>query len=233
MNAILKTKKYIFLTLACSFSLTLPGIRCYAQGLPDFHPGKGYTQVAETHGDLDKDGTEEVAYAYNTTHRAKDSGYKRVLYICKNIQGKLKLWKVNSSVLWNSEDCGFFANEGVPLEMEIKNNTLRIKQTFNHNAKHFSIWNNIFRYQNGDWFLIGSTYNDSMNCGPDHQCDINFSTKTVEVSTTYDRCDDDEKPDPEPSSANFTYPFKEIPRMDGFTPGRKEIKVTGTRYIYY
>ena len=115
--------------------LLLFSLSTSAQELKDFRSPAGYQLVKELSGDLDKDGIPEVVFAYNTTQLSADYGYNRVLYICKKIGGKLKLWKENRSVLWRSKDCGFSADEGVPLEISLKNNTLIISQTFNHNTR--------------------------------------------------------------------------------------------------
>ncbi|KQS36741.1 hypothetical protein [Pedobacter sp. Leaf194] len=202
------------------------------QTLTDFKAPAGFKKVLETHGDLDKDGVEEVAFAYNSTK--KDStGFKRVLYICKTINGSLKLWKQNTSVLWNSSDCGFCFENGVTLALKIKNNTLIVEQTYWHNSRHTSMFRNVFRYQNSDWFLIGSTYNDRYNCGFDHTYDINFSTKNVHIDYDGEDCDDGTPQFPK-STKNFKYPFKAIPKMDGFIAGKVELKIPNSKqYFYY
>lgn len=217
--------------LICLMFFCLKG---YTQELKDFHAPKGYELVQQAEGDLDKDGIPEIVYVYNTNLKVKELGYPRVLYICKKVKGKFKLWKENRSVLWKSEDCGFFASEGVPLEVMIENNTLIVEQTFNHNSRHQSKYKNIFRYQNSDWYLIGSTYNNFDTCDYDFQYDINFSTKKVSIQKTYGSCDDDEKKVPEDESYNFSYPFKGIPKMDGFTAGKKELqRAKDKMYFFY
>jgi len=213
-------------------SLLLFSLSTSAQELKDFRPPAGYQLVKELSGDLDKDGISEVAFVYNTTKLSADYGYDRVLYICKKIGGKLKLWKENRSVLWRSKDCGFFADEGVPLEITVKNNTLIITQTFNHNSRRQSSYKDIFRYQKGDWYLIGATHHFYDTCDFDDGYDINFSTKKVHLIREYGSCDDNAEL-PEDREYNFTYPFKEIPKMDGFIPGKTEVKMTNPKMNFY
>ncbi|WP_231426586.1 hypothetical protein [Pedobacter sp. Leaf250] len=203
-----------------------------AQVLQNFVEPAGKRKVFEAKGDLDKDGVDEIVMAYNTGKQVDRLGYTRELYICKVINGSLKLWKQNTSVLWNSDDCGFCTDNGINLSIKIKNNTMIIEQTFWHNTRHTSIHKNIYRYQNNDWFLIGSTYNDDYNCGYHHTYDINFSTKQVHVSYDNEDCEDSVQLYPA-SEKSFKYPFKSIPKMDGFTPGKTEIKIPNSKQFFY
>jgi hypothetical protein len=222
-------KKLIFLFfgfLIISFPIT-------AQTMPDFAPTKNYKIITETKGDLDKDGIDEIVYVFDTDKPDGKNGLKRILYICKQLDGKIKVWKSNGSILRSNKDCGFCIDAGVNLSIKIKNNTLITEQSFNHNSRHFSTWKNIYRYQNADWFLIGSTYDDYDTCDFDYKYDINFSTKQVSVAYTYGDCDDGKKI-PKDSFYNFKYPFKTVPKMDGFTPGRAELKIPANgKYFYY
>ncbi|TDQ11414.1 hypothetical protein [Pedobacter metabolipauper] len=209
--------KYLII---CLLLLTIKGS---AQDLKDFIPEKGFEFVEQAEGDLDKDGVSEIVYAYNTTHKTVDFGYDRVLYICKKINGKVKLWKKNTTVLWKSEDYGFKYDEGMAFEMSVKNNTLIIKQTFNGNSRHRSSYKSIYRYQNGDWYLIGATTNDYDTCEYDFQYDINFSIKKVNVAETYGDCDEGKKI-PEDRIYSFSYPFK-LQKMDGFYPRKTAVEI--------
>jgi len=213
--------------------LVLISIKSYSQALPNFKVPTGYNLVDQAEGDLDKDGIKEIVYAYNTTRNNGEKGFDRELYICKRVGGKLKLWKKNTTVLWKSKDCGFYAEEGVPFEMSISKNTLIISQTFNHNSRHTSIYNSIFRYQNKDWYLIGSTYSNADNCDYDFTYDVNFSINKVEISETYGSCDGDDKPLPKDEFFTFRYVFKNIPKMDGYTPGKMDVKIPNSKKSFY
>lgn len=204
----------------------------YSQNLQDFKVPPNYQLVQKVEGDLDNDGINETVYAYNTATKQGEKGMKRILYITKKVNGKMKLWKMNSSVLWSSEDCGFYASEGVPLEMEIKRNTLSISQTFNHNSRHSSTYKSIFRYQHEDWFLIGSTHHDFDNCDFDFSYDVNFSIGKVIIDKTYSSCDEQTTPSQEDESFTFQYKFPEIPKMDGFVAGNKEINIPNTKQYF-
>ena len=212
--------------------LLLLGLKGFSQELPNFKVPAGYTLVDQAEGDLDKDGAKEIVYAYNTTHNNGEKGFNRELYICKRMGGQLKLWKKNTTVLWKSKDCGFYASEGVPFELSVNNNTLIISQTFFHNSRHTSMFKSIFRYQNNDWYLIGSTYSNADNCDWDFTYDVNFSTNKVEISETYGSCDGDDKPVPKDEFFKFRYVFKQIPKMDGFIPGKTEVKIPNSKKFF-
>jgi hypothetical protein len=206
---------------------------CFGQNFDETLP-KSYQKISETKGDLDKDGIEEIVYVYNTDKEIKNFGFERELYICKITDGKRKLWKKNKSILWKSKDSGFYSENGVEMTIEIVNSTLILKQTFNSNSRHSQTYKNIFRFQNNDWFLIGSNCSYDDTCEFNFEYDINFSTKKVNVSEEYHSCEDDEKVTQKNYYITFKYNFKEIPKMDSFTAGKKELKIPKTgKYFYY
>ena len=212
--------------------LGLLSIETSAQQLIEFKPPVGYTKVLEAKGDLDKDGIDEMVFAYNTDRQDNDLGAYRILYICKLESGKLKLWKKNTSVLRSSKQCGFCVDEGIDLSLVIKNNTLAVSQTFNYNSRHYGTNKNIFRFQNGDWYLIGSTFSDYDTCAFDYKYDVNFSTKQVSVAYTYGDCDEGKEIQKDWFS-KFKYPFASIPKMDGFKPGKAEHKIPNSKAFFY
>ncbi len=213
--------------------LCLASVKAPAQQFADFIEPAGYSKVLEAAGDLDKDGIDDRVLVYNTNKKDGDHGLFRVMYICKIVKGSLKLWTKNTTVLRSSADCGFCVDSGINLSVKIKNNTLIIDQTFNHNTRHYSAHKNIFRYQNGDWFLIGSTFRDYDTCDFDFKYDINFSAKEISIAETYGDCDEEKKV-PADRFYHFKYPFDGLPKMQGFRPGQMEIRRPGSKkYFYY
>ncbi len=182
--------------------LLLFALNSYSQDLPDFKVPKTYKKVLEVKGDLDKDGIPEIVYAYNTDREMKpkdDSpalGFERELYICKKIGGKIKLWKNNKTILWKSDDFGFYrGTEAPPVNIKIKNNTLIIEQDYDGNSKYSGSYKDIFRYQNNDWFLIGSCTAESFSEDNFYmQYDINYSTKIMETKKIYTYNDEKKLP---------------------------------------
>lgn len=55
-----------------SFLIVLAVSGLSAQKLKNFSVPKGYTQIAEAKGDLDKDGKDEVVLVFNTNIKASD-----------------------------------------------------------------------------------------------------------------------------------------------------------------
>ena len=194
-----------------------------AQKLIEFSVPKEYNKITEVFGDLDKDGINEIVYIYDTNISTDEGNFKRELYICKQSENKIFLWKKNKTVIWNSKDYGFY-NDSLP-QLEIENNTLIVKQKFQSNSRHQTVYKNIFRFQNNDWFLIGATTSNSDNCLWDFEDDINFSTKKVRIYKHYDSCEDNGPEPQKDEEYNFKYPFKETPKMDNFFPGKTHIQM--------
>lgn len=106
-----------------------------AQKLKNFSVPKGYTQIAEAKGDLDKDGKDETILVFNTNIKASYkqnpegiSDYKRVFYILKKENSSLKVWKENSDIIFSS-GFGFYPSDNT-LTINIKNNCLVIDNCF-------------------------------------------------------------------------------------------------------
>lgn len=123
-------KLFSFITLSFIFT-------SYAQSLKPLSVPGGYKKIAEAKGDLDKDGKDEVVMVFNTNTRASkeeypEEDYKRVLYILKNTDHGLKIWKEVSGFLFSS-GMGFSPEYNDPPQISIKNNALAIRQGFDTN----------------------------------------------------------------------------------------------------
>lgn len=132
----------------------------------------------------------------------------------------------------DSKDCGFCFDEAeTPLvSIEIKNNTLVIVQETYNNSRRTERSKVIFRYQNNDWFLIGSTYRYWDTCDFDHRCDINFSTNQVIITDISGDCDDVDYRNNGTSVKKFNYQFKKV-TLDSYRP--TEIKWMKDVYFIY
>ncbi|WP_333851479.1 hypothetical protein [Epilithonimonas sp.] len=198
--------------------------------MKDFVIPKGYEKIIEVKGDLDKDGKDETVIVFNTNKKITSdfqNGFKREFFILKSINGKLKIWHKNTSVLLASET-GFYPEYNSNPEFIIKNGTLKIIQSFNTNSRHTQIYENIFRFQNNDFYLIGSKNEFNDTCEFNTSDDINFSTKKVIVTREYlyDCFEENPKKQNEYFDKEFIFPFKSIPKMNTFTPGEKSYKIT-------
>ncbi|RLJ34409.1 hypothetical protein CLU97_3917 [Chryseobacterium sp. 7] len=213
------------------FVLSVCGLS--AQTLKNFAVPKGYTQIAEATGDLDKDGTDELVLIFNTNIKASDdrnlegtTDYKRVFYILKKENNGLKIWKENSDILFSS-GTGFYPSDNT-LEVTIKNNSFRINQSFFTNSRHTQQYKHTFRFQNGDFYLIGSLDHFEDTCDFSFTNEINFSTGKVIVDKNYSSCDDNAKI-PQDFHKEFTHKLQNLIKMDNFKIGEHKFKLPGLK----
>lgn len=208
----------------------------HAQNLKDFKVPKGYQKISQAKGDLDKDGKDETVIIFNTDKMVKKNDredFPRTLYILKTIDGTLKIWKENNTFLFSS-GMGFYPEDNAPPEISIKNNSLSITQIFNTNSRHTQTYKHTFRFQNGDFYLIGSYDRFEDTCDFDYLNEINFSTGKVIVDEEHASCDEDERVIPEDIHKEFTHPFKALIKMNNFRIGENKFKIPGLKKdIFY
>lgn len=201
-----------------------------SQELKDFTIPKGYEKIFETKGDLDKDGKEEIVMVFNTDKIINDfsEGLERKLYILKNINGKLKIWQENSNLLFDSKE-GFYPTEN-ELKLSIKNNCLIIFQSYFSNSRHTLTSKNTFRFQNGDFYLIGALVKFDDTCEFNFSSEINFSTGKVIVDDQYSDCDSGyEREVPKDYYKEFTYKLPKLIKMNDYKMGKNEIKIPNSK----
>lgn len=216
-----------------SFLIVLAVSGLSAQKLKNFSVPKGYTQIAEAKGDLDKDGKDETVLVFNTNIKASyeqkpegTSDYKRVFYILKNENSGLKVWKENSDIIFSS-GFGFYPSDNT-LEVSIKNNSLQIGQTFFTNSRHTQKYKHTFRFQNGDFYLIGLYDHFEDTCDFSFTNEINFSTGKVIVDKEYSSCDENAKT-PANSDKEFIHKFPALIKMNDFFIGDHKFKIPGLK----
>ena len=201
-----------------------------SQELKDFVIPKGYEKIIEVKGDLDKDGKDEVVMVFNTDKIINkiSEGFERKLYILKNINGKLKVWQENSNLLFDSKE-GFYP-ESNELELSIKNNCLVIFQSYFSNSRHTVTTKNTFRFQNGDFYLIGALVKFDDTCEFNFSSEINFSTGKVIIDDQYSDCDSGyEREIPKNYYKEFTYKIPKLIKMNEYKMGKNEIKIPNSK----
>lgn len=205
----------------------------FAQNLKNFSVPKGYKKVTEVKGDLDKDGKDETVLVFDTDKIASDyerdfgkKDYQRVFYILKHEQGSLKIWKENSTLLYSS-GLGFYPDDNI-LNIQIKNNCLVVEQSFFSNSRHTQVSKHTFRFQNGDFYLIGSYDNFADTCDFDITHEINFSTGKVIVNKEYSSCDEETKI-PKNVYKEFVHKFNPLITMDDFKIREHRFKIPGLK----
>lgn len=205
----------------------------HAQELKDFSVPKNSTKVLETEGDLDKDGINETVIVYNVGEKIEYQGYQRKFYILKKINGNLKIWKENSSFLESSE-VGFYPEDN-KLEVRIKNNCLVILQSFFTNSRHTDTSKHTFRFQNGDFYLIGALNKFDDTCEFNFLNEVNFSTGKVIIDEKYSECDGDEnRKTPKDEHKEFIHTFSTLIKMNDFRIGKNKFKIPNSdKYFNY
>lgn len=203
-----------------------------SQELKNFEIPKGYEKILETKGDLDKDGKDETVIVFNTNIKTESEGFERKFYILKNINGKLKIWKENSSVIIDSK-YGFYPEDN-KLDIQIKNNCLIISQLFFTNSRHSDTSKYTFRFQNGDFYLIGSKYQLDDTCDYNFTYEVNFSTGKTIVDEQFSSCDDNKRDIPKDDYKEFIHKFTVLKKMNGFRIGENKFKIPNSnKYFYY
>lgn len=205
----------------------------HSQELKDFTIPKGYEKILETKGDLDKDGKDETVIVFNTdkTPDSESPGLVRKFYILKNVNGKLKIWKENSNLIFDSKE-GFYS-ESNELELTIKNNCLVIFQSYFSNSRHTVTSKNTYRFQNGDFYLIGALVQFDDTCEFNYSDEINFSTGKVIVSEEYSDCDDGSNREiPKNYYKEFTYKLSKLIKMNEYKMGKNEIKIPNSKKTF-
>lgn len=147
----------------------------------------GYTVFDTVTGDLDKDLVPELVVAYNTGPEIDYESVPRELIIYKRSGKAWKEWKRSSQALYGSQDGGMM---GDPYGgMEITNGVLHISQNGGSSWK----WGftDKYRYQNGDFYLIGYTSVDGKPCEYWMDVDFNISTGKMLVTKEYEECESD------------------------------------------
>nr|WP_314495228.1 hypothetical protein [uncultured Chryseobacterium sp.] len=195
-------------------------------------PGE-YKKIMEVKGDLDKDGQDETVIVFNSNNPTKTEGFERIFYILKNIEGNLKIWKENSSVIIDSQ-YGFYPNDN-QLDVKIKNNCLIISQLFFTNSRHSDASKYTFRFQNGDFYLIGAHYQMNDTCEYNFSTEINFSTGKVIIDEQYSECDGDEnRAIPKDYHTELIHEFIPLKKMNNFRIGENKFRIPNSnKYFYY
>ncbi|WEK68496.1 MAG: hypothetical protein P0Y62_11560 [Candidatus Chryseobacterium colombiense] len=202
-----------------------------SQELKDFSVPKEYEKVLEVKGDLDKDGKEETVIVYNTPEKIENQGNKRKFYILKSTQGNWKIWKENTTIL-NSSGAGFYPEDN-KLEIQIKNNCLVISQSLYSNSRHTDTSKYTFRFQNGDFYLIGAFNQFEDTCEFSFTHDVNFSTGKAIVDETYSECDGDEnRKIPKNDHKEFIHKFDTLIKMNDFRIGENKFKIPNLKKYF-
>lgn len=147
-----------------------------------------YSVIDTVSGDLDKDGTNEMVVAYNTEKENPDSfeSIPRELIIYKKQNNKWITWESSKQALYGSRDGGMM---GDPFgDITIEKGILSISQDGGSSWK----WGHTdkYRYQGGEFVLIGYTSGYGKPCEYWENVDFNLSTGKLVVTKEYEECHD-------------------------------------------
>lgn len=169
-------------TLLIFFTITLSLIAS-AQKIPI---PENYQVIDSVYGDLDNDGEKELVVAYNM--EKEDDSQKNIpreLRIFKLQNGKWAIWKKSQQALYKSREGGMM---GDPFgEIIIEKGILSISQNGGSSWK----WGHTdkYRYQDGEFCLIGYTGASGRPCEYWMDVDFNLSTGKVIVKKEYENCE--------------------------------------------
>lgn len=209
-----------------------------SQELKNFVVPKDYEKIAETKGDLDKDGIDETIIIFDSPKKVESfynrKSPQRELFILKNSSGKLKIWTKNSTIILPKE-IGFSPESNPLPEITIKKGTLIVTQSFSTNSRHTQTYKHTYRYQNDDFYLIGSLQNFDDTCEFNMYDEINFSTGKAIVDQKYYPCFTEDKTAPAADfHKEFNYKLKKLIKMNNFKPGENSIKIPNSdKHLQY
>lgn len=162
---------------------------CFGAQAQEIPIPDNYSIVGSAAGDLDKDGINELAVVYNT--RPKDTSVyfdnvPRQLIIYKHSNRQWIPWKRSVQAILGSAEGGMW---GDPFEdIEISNGVLAVVHFGGSGWK----WRQTdkYRFQNGDFYLIGYSSLYGRPCDYWEQADFNLSTGKLVAEKEYENCED-------------------------------------------
>lgn len=192
------------------------------------------TKLDSELGDLDSDGIDELVVVYDS-NIPTEFGNCRILHIYKkNTNSSLinppewLLWKHSSSAVYPSDSGG---GMGDPYDgIEIKDGILSIAHFGGTSWK----WTHIhkYRFQDGDFFLIGLTKNSFMN--PRFmRSDYNLSTGKLVYTDKLDGLDDNGNEVKEIYVDETIYHKVALPRIDNIVIGEIEVTLPESGKVVY
>jgi len=199
-------------------------------GVPLALPPRGQSPRSAAPNDLNGDG-ETDRLEVVTTGRATDGlGFERELVVYTGEGADLDAWYTATGVVLPTAHGGMM---GDPLEsVAIENGAIVVKHFGGSRTKWR--YTHRFRWQNGDFQLIGTTVENIDPCNELTTLDYNLSTgKGIYTTVTQDCAESESNPKESTTTVDFS---KRIPAMsmNGFKTGEQEFtaaEVEGT--VYY
>ena len=181
--------------------------------------------LEEIEGDLDNDGISEKVILYDTGKEI-DLGTERQICVYKKNNDTWELWKKSVSAILGSEQGGMM---GDPFDgISIEKNCIVIKH-FGGSRSKWEFTHN-YKYQNGDFRLIGVKVGSFTPCEEYEVLDYNLSNGKIKYKKEIQDCDNGS---PEIEEKEMIRKLETLPSMDGFSPGSTEITFPNSEIIIY
>lgn len=164
------------------------------------------TILTEVKGDLDQDGQAEKVQAVLTA-KSRGEGREQVLRIYRKSADTWQLWYSDSLILHASDEMDWTAKAPWGSgEIRIEKGCLVLKE--NAGKDGFSLYR--YRFQKGDWFMIGATRHSYLDNSAEEfeswrDYDLNLSTGLVSVQIKSESSAEEDSP---AMPANTSYVFK-------------------------
>lgn len=184
-----------------------------------------YSIVDSITGDLDKDQIPELVVAFNTGQEDEMESIPRELVIYKLKNNQWIIWKKSKQALYGSMDGGMM---GDPFgELIINKGVLHISQYGGSSWK----WGHIdkYRFQNGEFYLIGYTSHSGKLCEYWIEVDYNLSTGKIIVEKEYEECENGTQKIYKRENETL---FKMELKITLQNREEKEIKITTPKYLH-
>jgi len=188
--------------------------------------------IYQTNGDLDKDGIDETVYICDIPASKDRLAITRQLLIAKNVKGKPQLWY--KTIIDHIENINMPRNKTID-SMYITRNCIVLKQEKFLGGRYGEEYTHRFRFQNGNWYLIGSRLKSIRNCYGADICEINFSTGVINIDFVPDGgCDDEPQADSVIAThKSFKHRFKNLPLLSNLKMGENNFVLSGNQRCYY
>lgn len=190
---------------------------------------KFWKLVDTAYGDLDGIEGDEAVAVFQTPIEI-DMGFAHCLAIFKKKNNAWQLWHQTTSPVLSTGEGGMMGNPFDGISIERRCIVLdhwggsRDKWSYTHR----------YRYQNGDWFLIGATSGGGAPCDFFYKFDYNLITGDAVASYMTEACEEVEEKQPHIDRKEKQKLKMSLPKMDDFVPGNNLYpkKIAGRDFYY-
>ena len=181
--------------------------------LPPIVPPPGYEEIARADGDLDGVVGVERVVVYNLPLEEDATEHNREVWVYRATPEKWEVWTSSYGAVMSSASGGTMGDAFQDLSIE------RRAIVINHYGGSRLRWDETqrYRYQDGEFRLIGTTYVGGAPCDEWTEYDYNLSTGKATYRFTTEECGDDgEAVETVHIDSTYTRKLKVLPTMDNF-----------------